>query len=208
MAIESLLSLRNVAKIYGQRLLFRDLSLELRPGAIYLVLGANGAGKSTLLRLIAGLVKPDAGEIRRHRPLREAYLGHATFIYSGLTAIQNLRFWARAYNLAASKARLMEALALTGLESVADEKAGVFSRGMLQRLNFSRCLMSEPEFFLLDEPFSGMDEPSRENLRSELVRRRENGICAILVSHDPESDSQIADYILTITNRRVGISEC
>lgn len=200
---DSLASFRNVSRFYGDKLIFRNLDLDALPGKIYLILGANGAGKSTLLRLAAGLARPDAGKISRRDKLRIAYLGHATFLYPALTALQNLRFWAKVHRLSNNDAGLMDLLAKAGLEAHAHERAGIFSRGMAQRLNFARCLMLEPELLLMDEPFTGMDEHSRTALRIELSKRRDLGACVMLVSHSPEADGKIADAILTIEKHRL-----
>lgn len=200
---DSLVSLRNVSRLYGEKLIFRNIDLDLLPGRAYLLLGANGAGKSTLLRLIAGIAQPDSGQIKRRERTNTAYLGHSTFLYPALTAFQNLRFWAKAWKHPASNGEIMQALEQTGLSSHAHEKAGVFSRGMAQRLNFARCLLPEPELLLLDEPFSGMDAGTQELLRPELARRRSAGACIVLVSHMPEADGSLADEIFTIAGRRL-----
>lgn len=200
---DSLVSVRGVSRLYGEKLIFRNLDLELLPGRIYLLSGANGAGKSTLLRLLAGLARPDTGKIIRRENINMAYLGHGTFLYPALTALQNLRFWAKANAAEADTATLMQALGRTGLEAHANEKAGDFSRGMAQRLNFARCLMLDPDLMLLDEPFTGMDFQTQALLRPELARRRDNGACIVLVSHAREADGCLADEFLTIASRRL-----
>lgn len=200
---DALLSLRDVSRFYGEKPVFRNLDLELAPGLLYLVLGPNGAGKSTFLRLLAGLSAPDSGKVERRDNLRLSYLGHPTFIYPALTAIQNLRFWARAWNMTANDEILLAALALVGLERHAHEQARVFSRGMAQRLNFARCLLPNPELLLLDEPFTGMDARTRAALYAEIAARRDAGVCVVLVSHIPESDGALADVVLTIDRRRL-----
>lgn len=203
MAAESLISARNVSRFYGEKLVFRNLDIDAMPGRLYLILGANGAGKSTLLRLLAGLLRPDAGEITRRANLKIAYLGHHTFLYPSLTAIQNLHFWAKSHRLALGKSDLLAILERAGLEAQAHEQTRSFSRGMAQRLNFARCLMLDPELMLLDEPFTGMDAQSRLTLRQELARRRDSGASILLVSHSPDTDSVIADAVLTVEKHRL-----
>lgn len=202
---DALMRLRDVSRFYGDKLIFRGASLALRPGRLFLITGANGAGKSALLRLMAGLAAPDAGQIERRESLKCAYLGHATFIYPDLTALQNLRFWAKAAGAAHDRETLLCALRAMELEAYADERAGAFSRGMAQRLNFARCLLAEPELLLLDEPFTGLDARSRELMRAKIAALRERGACIALVSHNPETDGEFADAILKIANRRLAL---
>lgn len=95
-----LLQLRHIAKIYGPRVIFKDVSLAVDPARITLLVGANGAGKSTLLKIMAGLGRPTAGEVEWGvNEARLGYLGHATFLYPALTALENLAFWRDVYAL-------------------------------------------------------------------------------------------------------------
>ena len=106
-----MLRLSEVAKFHGPRLVFRKLSFELGAGLVLLVVGPNGAGKSTLLRIMAGLSRPTAGAVDLGCPAGAVgYVGHQTFIYPRLTALENLRFWARLYGLDAGDAALAAAL--------------------------------------------------------------------------------------------------
>lgn len=203
MRADCLLSLRNVSRFYGEKLVFRNLDLDIEPGRVYLLLGPNGAGKTTLLRLLCGLLRPDSGEIERRESLALAYLGHATFLYPALTARQNLRFWADLHNLAPSEAELLDVLSRCRLAEQADDKVKTFSRGMCQRLNFARCLLLAPDLLLLDEPFTGMDSANQTLLRAELKSARDAGSAIMLVSHAPDLDGALADVTLRIEGFRV-----
>lgn len=197
------ITLSNVSLFYNEKLILRGFSFSGLEGTLTLVTGANGAGKSSLLRLMAGLERPDIGAIRLRPNLRLAYLGHPTFIYPDLTARQNLAFWAKVHAIANPRAAIEDVLARTGLTAIADERTGSFSRGMAQRLNFSRCLMLEPELFLLDEPFTGLDRDSQAIMRAELGRLRQSGACLYLVSHALAEDSRLADEVFCIRDRRL-----
>ena len=112
----ALLELTDVAKAFGPRLLFRRVNVSLMPGTLSLLAGANGAGKSTLMRIMAGLTRPDAGTVTRRVPEeRLGYMAHATFLYPGLDAEENLLFWARAAGLDHAEERAKNALARVGL---------------------------------------------------------------------------------------------
>ena len=193
-----MLRLENLAKLYGLKVVFKGVSCRFTAGSITLLAGGNGAGKSTLLRIIAGLSRPSAGEVifdgtgaggvAREDGPRLAYLGHATFVYPGLSA---------------SRAELLALLEHVGLAAHAEERAGVFSRGMAQRLNLARVLLLDADLVLLDEPGTGLDVNSMALVRREMLAARERGACVIVVSHDLAGDSPLADRLLLLENRRL-----
>ncbi|QGY41721.1 heme ABC exporter ATP-binding protein CcmA [Pseudodesulfovibrio cashew] len=200
----ALLSVKRAAKFYGQKLVFKEVSCDVGPGQIVLVAGPNGAGKSTLMRIMAGLSKPSAGDVDlRLEPEETAYLGHATFIYPGLSALANLKFWASMYGLSPSRDELMALLKRVGLERVAEEKAGAFSRGMAQRLNLARIYLVEPKLIFLDEPGTGLDPKSLATLRGEIAGFRDRGTSVIWISHHVAEDTALADMVLALGGRRV-----
>ncbi|WP_295636403.1 ABC transporter ATP-binding protein [uncultured Mailhella sp.] len=197
-----LLELQSVAKAFGPRLLFRRIDLALMPGTLSLLAGANGAGKSTLMRVMAGLTKPDSGTVLRRVPDEKlGYMAHATFLYPGLDAEENLLFWARAAGLDHAGERVTKALETVGLLRHAHERAGIFSRGMAQRLNLARLLLAEPSLILLDEPATGLDVSSRAMLMELMLKARSEGAAILWISHDTSGDSRHADRVLTLENR-------
>ncbi|OIQ51106.1 Fe(3+) ions import ATP-binding protein FbpC 2 [Pseudodesulfovibrio hydrargyri] len=199
-----LLTVRRAAKFFGSKLVFKEISCEVRSGEILLVAGPNGAGKSTLMRIMAGLSKPSAGEVLRGlEPEETAYLGHATFIYPGLTALENLRFWASMYGLSPTRDELMALLKRVGLERAAEEKAGAFSRGMAQRLNLARVYQADPKLIFLDEPGTGLDPASLKRLRAEIAGLRDHGTAIVWISHHVAEDAALADTVLALGGRRV-----
>lgn len=197
-----MLKLRGVSKRFGSRTVLRGIDATLETGTLALLVGPNGAGKSTLLRLMAGLLSPDSGTVERNCTDTElAYLGHDTFLYNGLTALENLAFWERLYGGTASEATLMAALKRVGLERFADTRAGVFSRGMAQRLNLARVLLRAPRLLLLDEPGTGLDARSLAMLRGEVAALSAQGATVIWISHDLAGDLPMADLVLELANR-------
>ena len=201
---KTLLTVKRAAKFFGNKLVFKEISCEVRPGEILLVAGPNGAGKSTLMRIMAGLSKPSAGEVLLGlEPEETAYLGHATFIYPGLTAMENLRFWASMYGLSPTKDELMALLKRVGLERAAEEKAGSFSRGMAQRLNLARVYQAAPKLIFLDEPGTGLDPASLKRLRGEITGLRDQGTAIVWISHHVIEDAPLADKVLALGGRRV-----
>lgn len=195
-----MLHLHRVAKLFGLKAVLRNVSCTFAPGSITLLVGDNGAGKSTLLRMAAGLSRPSAGEITRAENAVIGYVGHATFLYPGMTALENLAFWARLYGTSTREKDLLALLDQVGLAAHAHERAGVFSRGMAQRLNLARVLMRPADLLLLDEPGTGLDASSRALLREQMRAARDRGACVIVVSHDYADDSVVADRVIALRN--------
>lgn len=204
------LVLERVGKRYGAATVLRNVEGVLARGTVTLVTGGNGAGKSTLLKIMAGLSQPSSGRVLL-RPEsgasasgpRLGYVGHATFLYPELTALENLAFWRTAHQLRLNRDALLALLERVGLAEHAHERARVFSRGMAQRLNLARVLMLAPDILLLDEPATGLDAPSRDLLRREIAAARERGACVALVSHDLAGDASLADRVLALTRGAV-----
>lgn len=198
------LRLCGVSKAFGPRVLFRNVSVEFRAGSVTLLAGSNGAGKSTLMRIMAGLGQPDSGTVERLTDEAEsAFLAHATFIYSGLSARENLLFWGRCLGFSARErdAAADAALERVGLTRHAHDRAGIFSRGMAQRLNLARVLIGRPRLLLLDEPGTGLDLASRALLRDIVREARAHGAAVVWISHDLDTDGDLADRILTLRKR-------
>lgn len=179
---------------YGAIAALDSVSFALAPGDFRVVLGPNGAGKSTLIRTIARLARPAAGRIRMNGEdwlaapatwQREVgVLSHETFLYDGLTALENLCFHARLFGLTGGAARGRAALAAAGLAELADRRAGTLSGGQAQRLAIARALLHEPSLLLLDEPFAGLDSRAAERLADTLSSLAAAGRTILLTTHD------------------------
>ena len=205
--IRPLLEVKGVAKAFGPRLLFRRVDAALMPGTLSLLAGANGAGKSTLMRVMAGLTRADAGSVTLNIPEEKlGYMAHATFLYPGLSAQENLMFWAKAAGLPDADARVKAALETAGLARHAEERAGIFSRGMAQRLNLARLMLAEPQLILLDEPATGLDVASRRMLLELMLEARKRGAAILWISHDVEEDAKHADFVFTLKDRALTMS--
>lgn len=200
-----LLKLDNVAKFYGSRLVFKEASLELVRGGVILLAGPNGAGKSTLLKIMAGLVAPSAGTVAYGLKDGEqiGYLGHQTFIYPALSALENLMFWNKLYALGKSENDIVDLLERVELAGFARERAGSFSRGMAQRLNLARILLIAPALLLLDEPSTGLDVRSRSMLDKEIKAAAEAGAGIVWISHNLEEDLPKADRVAILGESRL-----
>src|SRR5205814_5824773 len=174
-----------LSKRYGDKRVLEDLDFRVERGEFLLVTGPNGAGKTTLLRLVAGLAAPTGGELEVEPPRSEiGFLGHEPLVYRELSALENLELYGRLYRVPERRERAGMLLERFGLWRVRNERAGSFSRGMLQRLALCRTLLHEPELLLLDEPYSALDEEGTGLLDSELAEIRPQGTL-LVATHDP-----------------------
>ena len=202
-----------LTKIYGTRYALRGVNLKAERGEILGVFGPNGAGKSTLVRILAGQAKPTSGSVTicGHPLSSEAaqaractgVVGHQTYLYDDLTAVENLRFFARMFGLRHSQQTLLERLARVGLRGREHEPVRHFSRGMQQRLALARATLHDPEVLILDEPYTGLDQQATI-LLDELVQDfSRGGGTVLLVTHDVEHGLNIADRVLLLVSGRV-----
>jgi heme exporter protein A len=199
------LEVRGVEKAFGPVRAVRGVGFALRAGESLTVFGPNGAGKTTLLRILAGLLRPQRGEVLLDgRPLergdaahrrRVGLIAHYSLLYDGLTAAENLAFYARLYGLPDPDGAAGRALAGVGLADRADDLAGTFSRGMVQRLAIARALLHEPRIVLLDEPFSGLDQRAAATLRALLMRLRAERRTMVLVTHNLDEGLELATHV-------------
>ncbi|MCG8532840.1 MAG: ABC transporter ATP-binding protein [Desulfovibrionales bacterium] len=199
-----LLKLKKVAKMYGNRLIIKDVSCTIEPGTVTLLAGPNGAGKSTLIKIMAGLSEPTAGAVELAVESDSiGYVGHQTFIYPDLSAIENLSFWSSLHDRKTDEATLLAALDRVELKRFAFERAGSFSRGMAQRLNLARVFLLQPSLLLLDEPGTGLDVRSMGILHAEIAAAKERGAGVVWISHSVASDLERADMVLAIKDKTV-----
>jgi heme exporter protein A len=200
---EALVRLLRVSRFFGERPVLKHIDLDVAPGQVLLVVGPNGAGKSTLLRIVAGLMPPSEGEVDSAlSPGEIGYLGHKTLIYPRLSARDNLSFWQALFGLPRDEAAVEAALSRVGLARFADEEAGVFSRGMSQRLSLARVFLTAPRLLLLDEPASGLDPSSAAMLRREIRAAADAGAAVVWVSHNVLADLPSCDRVLLLRRNR------
>jgi heme exporter protein A len=201
-------------KRFGAVAALRGVDLVIERGDCLAVLGPNGAGKSTLLRLLAGLMRPTRGELevagRDQRALGRGaaralvgYVGHATLLYSELTALENLVFAGRLQGVRDPEVRARQLLEAQDLAHVADRRAGTFSRGMSQRLSIARALVHEPELLLFDEPFTGLDRAAADALAERLGALRSAERTCVLVTHELHQASRLASEAIVLARGRI-----
>lgn len=208
-----MIDVRGVAKRYGETLALADVSFFLDTREAAVLVGGNGAGKTTILRILAGLERPTAGDVRvgGHDPLRDGvaarralgFAGDRAVMYDDLTVAENLAFAAGFRLPARDVARAVDdALREVGLSDRADSRAAVLSRGQRQRASLARALLGSPTVLLLDEPFASLDAEGCALLADALARRREAGATVLLSSHEPER-SRIAARTIELAAGRI-----
>jgi ABC-type multidrug transport system ATPase subunit len=190
---------RGVSKRFGEKRVLDRLDFELGGGGFLLVTGPNGSGKTTLLRLCAGLAIPTAGDLDVGVDrARIGFLGHEPLVYRELTAIENLNLYGRLYRVPERRERVGMLLERFGLWEARGDRAGSFSRGMLQRLALCRTLLHEPELLLLDEPYSALDDDGARLLDRELEELRRTRTL-LVATHDPDRVAPLASGRLAFT---------
>jgi heme ABC exporter ATP-binding subunit CcmA len=207
----------DVSRNFGRRRALNRVTFTAAAGTITALLGANGAGKSTLLSIAATLLAPSSGRVAygnadeaaagRDLRARIGLLAHDLYLYQDLTAAENLRFFARIYDLDAQEKRVSAALDRAGLADRRDDTVAGFSRGMRQRLALERALLHEPRLLLLDEPFTGLDDAAREALRVRLREARQAGAIVLLTTHDKAAVEGLTDASVTLVDGRLAVSE-
>ena len=200
------IKLEGLRRVYGERPVLRDVTLDLAGGETLAVLGPNGAGKSTLLRILATLLRPSGGSVEvlgAELPRqawkargRVGYLGHAPLLYRELSVRENLEFNARLHGVADPGSRIGELLEAAGLARRADELVRNLSAGMLQRAAVCRALLHDPELLLLDEPSSHLDFRAATEIGVMLGPSPER--TRVLVTHDVELGLAEADQVLAL----------
>lgn len=215
-----MIELRKLTKAFGSKVALRGIDLRVAPGESLVIFGPNGAGKTTLIRILSSLSRPTGGkaligglDLATHADGIRRYLGvvsHAPLLYDSLTAEENLRFFARLYNLAAPGPRIADLLAQVGLTARRNDLVRTFSRGMVQRLAIARALLHDPQVLLLDEPDTGLDPQAAEMLHgllAQLSRTASADAAAprtiVTVTHSIERGLAIADRAVILAGGRI-----
>ncbi len=211
---EPILELRHVCKRFGSAVPADDVSLAIEAGEFFTFLGPSGSGKSTLLRIIAGLERADAGQIRLRgqdmggvppwrRHLGMVFQQYANFPH--MNVARNVAYGLRRRGLerAGIEARVAELLDLVGLSGFADRRVTQLSGGEQQRVAIARALAPRPELLLLDEPLAALDEKIRREMQGELTKiQAATGTTFVYVTHDQEEALTMSDRIAVLNRGR------
>lgn len=202
------LELTNVSKFFGDLTALKDVCFQVTPGESVLLFGPNGAGKTTLLRTLAALSHPSEGYVRfgganlYHDPQTAkaaiGFVSHATFLYGELTARENLRFTGKLFGLQSGEEKIERALGLFEVKDRGNEPVRQLSRGLQQRVSLARAFLHDPDYVLLDEPFTGLDARAMDNLQIILSRLPEQGKALVFSAHDFGRAAMIARRLVAL----------
>ncbi len=210
------IEIREVSKRYGQFTAVDHLSLEVRQGEMFAFLGPNGAGKTTTIKMIAGLLKPDGGEIRVcGRPMTQddgrmakaqmAYVPDQPFLYEKLTGREFLDFVGQMYGLAPSTIRERSNSLIERLEmgSFLDQLTESYSHGMKQRTVLAAALLHDPRLLIIDEPMIGLDPRTVRTVKDIMWELTSQGRTVFMSTHTLEVAEAVADRIGIIHHGRL-----
>ncbi|MGC8837920.1 MAG: heme ABC exporter ATP-binding protein CcmA [Anaerolineae bacterium] len=204
---------RGIVKAFGDHVVLRGLDLRVAEGEFLALVGPNGAGKTTLMRILATLSRPTRGELRiagldlrTEAPEVRGRIGlvsHQPLLYGDLSAEENLRFYARLYDLRDAERRIQALLERVGLAAQRTSLVRTFSRGMQQRLAIARAILHDPPVLLLDEPDTGLDPHAAERLQALLDELATRGRTVLMTTHQLERGLRMASRIAVLAGGRI-----
>jgi ABC-2 type transport system ATP-binding protein len=201
--------IQGVTKRFGAHTAVRDLDLEIPTGAIYGFIGPNGSGKSTTMRMIANILVPDEGslEVLGEHPSRRqlgalGYLPEERGLHRGMKVKDLLTFHAALRGGESQRGEIDGWLERLGLAPFAHQKLETLSKGMSQKVQFLATIVPAPRLLMLDEPFTGLDPVSAEQLRAAVLELRQRGATVILSTHDMNTAETLCDGLFMIYRSR------
>ncbi|WP_026692836.1 ABC transporter ATP-binding protein [Peribacillus kribbensis] len=202
------ISIQNVSKRFGQKMVLQDINFRVEEGKINGFIGPSGAGKTTLVKMIVGMDVPSSGSIHvldhtmpNLNILEEiGYMAQSDALYTELTGMENLKFFASLYKLnkAERHERIQYAAGLVNLTEDLTKKVGAYSGGMKRRLSLAIALIQDPKILLLDEPTVGIDPELRFSIWNELERMKNEERKTIIVTTHVMDEAERCDYIAMI----------
>jgi ABC-2 type transport system ATP-binding protein len=201
------LSVEALSKSYAAQAALTEVSFEVPAGSIAGLLGPNGAGKSTLIRIVMDILQADTGKVSlfgkprsRDQLDRVAYLPEERGLYRKQGVLETMQYFGELKGLdrAEARRRAERWLERLGLGAVGRKRVEQLSKGMAQKVHLASAFMLEPELFVLDEPFSGLDPISLRQVRALLAEQRARGAAVLLCTHQMNEVQDLADKILLL----------
>ena len=211
-----MIEFKDIYKSFGPKKILRGVSLTVKQGEVFFIIGSSGAGKSVLVKHLIGLLKPDKGQIfldgteitelseQEFYPIRKrcAMVFQNATLFDSMTLLDNVSLPIRKHKkvkLKEARRQAMKKLALVGMDTEAERYPADFGDGMRKKVAIARALTLDPDFVIFDEPTTGID-PISANMIDKLIRRLSDlhGVTSIVISHDLRSIFGIADRIAMI----------
>ncbi len=207
------IEVRGLTKSFGIYPALRGIDFEVNKGECLAIFGPNGAGKTTLIKVLATIMNPSSGKVTieglslkdNAEEIRRAIgvVSHQTFLYNNLTAYENLEFYSRMYDVPRRKERIDEVATIVGMKSRLNDRIGILSRGMQQRLSIARALLHKPTIVLLDEPETGLDQEATSMLWKTLQGEGKEKRTILLVTHNLERGFELCDHLLILARGKI-----
>lgn len=208
-----LFALHNISKRFGYRTILKEINLEIFPQEFILLLGNNGTGKTTLLNILCTLTRPTKGHIlykqQRYKDVADhlrkniGNISHESHLYSDLTAYENLKLFGNLYSVKDLSAKLNNALKYVELEFAKSLPVHTFSSGMTKRLAIAKLLLYQPEFLILDEPYTGLDQFSIRLFQNYLKKYQQEGGTILMVTHQFALGLELASRVIVLNQGKI-----
>lgn len=195
-----MIQINNISFSFGSNKIISDLSLEIEAGKTYCIMGKSGVGKTTLMKLIAGLLKPDNGEILGSGKLKKSFIFQENRLLPNLSVYENLKY------VTADENKISEALKNTDLLSEKNKMTGELSGGMARRVAIARATAFDGDIFFIDEPLYGLDVKTSQDIL-KLIKNTVKNKTAIIITHSPEEAFFLSDKIIFLKNMPVSETE-
>lgn len=205
----------NLTKRFNGITAVQDLSVSIAAGEVFGLLGPNGAGKTTTVRMLTGLIAPTSGRARingyelgrENEAIRRSVglLTETPGLYDRLSALQNLTFFARLYEVRDVNGQVEKYLRLLGLWERRHDLVGTFSKGMRQKLAICRALLHEPPILFLDEPTAGLDPEAARVVRDFIEEIKTQGRTIVLCTHNLDEADRLCDRIGVLKQRLLSV---
>jgi len=206
-----MIKITNLTKSYGKKKALDDLSLEIKKGSVFGLLGVNGAGKTTLLSILNGLISQDSGiveifgldinkDAKKVKNISSIIPQHLAF-YEDLSVKENLDFFAKVQN--AEQENYDKAVEINSLESILSQRASTLSGGQKRRLNIAIGLLNNPKIIYFDEPTVGIDPKSRNEILDSIKEYKNFGITVVYTSHYMNEIEKICDEVAIIDHGKL-----
>lgn len=213
-AQENVIEIRNLSKVYrdfwGRKKVqaVKSLSLDVKKGEVFGLLGPNGSGKTTTIKMLLGLLFPTSGEIRIlgknasdvQKNERIGYLPEESYLYRFLNADETLDFYGRLFEMSSAERaeRADNLIKLVGLEHARRRQLKEYSKGMTRRIGLAQALINNPDLVLLDEPTSGLDPIGTREMKDLILKLRDEGKTVLLCSHQLADVQDVSDRIAVL----------
>lgn len=197
-----LVQVKNLTKVYGDKVAVNGLNLEIESGSFTAILGPNGAGKSTTIQMLIGLLQPTSGQITYAEQTKLGVVFQNSVLDANLTVIENLQIRAKQYKQVET-GKIEQLIEQLGLTSFAKQRYGTLSGGQKRRVDIARALLNSPDLLFLDEPTTGLDIQTRESIWKLLKDLQQKEKMTVVLTTHYLNEADDADKIYIVDHGQV-----